>query len=67
MKYIKSSLWDREKTLRLIELLEMKECLWKVQIDDYRNKNKRHDAIQEIGAALQMHHEEIRQKIDRLR
>lgn len=59
--------WNREKTLILIEMVEARECLWNVQLEDYRNKIKRQNAIEDIANAMKMTHEDIRQKIHRLR
>ncbi|XP_069680315.1 uncharacterized protein [Periplaneta americana] len=59
--------WTRERVRRLIGLIKMKSCLWDVASPDYKNKQKRHNAVTEIGLELQTSPEAIKQKIHSLR
>ncbi|KAH8287280.1 hypothetical protein KR054_005153 [Drosophila jambulina] len=60
-------MWDREKTLKLIELYEKHSVLWNVSSADYKNKHKKQHAYREITKKLHKSDDEIKTKIHHLR
>lgn len=45
--------WSRENTSMLIHLLRRHECLWNNKSPDYKNRQMRHLALEEIKNALE--------------
>ncbi|XP_030378065.1 uncharacterized protein LOC115626749 [Scaptodrosophila lebanonensis] len=60
-------MWDREKTIKLIELYENYSVLWDVSSADYTNKHKKQNAYREIAEKLDKSDDEIKTKIHHLR
>ncbi|KRG07126.1 uncharacterized protein Dmoj_GI26314, isoform B [Drosophila mojavensis] len=60
-------MWDREKTIELIELYENFAVLWDVSSADYKNKYKKQNAYREIAEKLNKSDDEIKTKIHHLR
>nr|XP_044248862.1 uncharacterized protein LOC108066816 [Drosophila takahashii] len=60
-------MWDRENTIKLIELYENYSVLWDVSSADYRNKHKKQNAFHEMAKKLDKSDDEIKTKIHHLR
>ncbi len=54
--------WSKEKTLELIQFYKERPVLWDCTLADYKNKNKRHDALTEIAIHFQVEKVEIEKK-----
>lgn len=54
--------WLREDVLKLIEMVEDRNCLWNVASSDYHNQIKRRNCIAEIASELNIPSEEIKKK-----
>ncbi|KAK4878977.1 hypothetical protein RN001_007123 [Aquatica leii] len=55
--------WNDVNVLRLIELDREREILWNWKLKEYKNKNKRHDALLEIAVLFGVSKEEVDKKI----
>nr|CAH7761993.1 unnamed protein product [Callosobruchus chinensis] len=55
--------WNDTGVLKLIELYREREVLWNCKLKDYKNKNKRHDALLEIAILFGVGKEEIEKKV----
>ncbi|KAK4887254.1 hypothetical protein RN001_003525 [Aquatica leii] len=55
--------WNDVNVLRLIELYREREILWNCKLKEYKNKNKRHDALLEIAVSFGVSKEEVDKKI----
>ncbi|KAK4887692.1 hypothetical protein RN001_003963 [Aquatica leii] len=55
--------WYDVNVLRLIELYREREILWNCKLKEYKNKNKRHDALLEIAVSFGVSKEEVDKKI----
>ncbi|XP_062121257.1 uncharacterized protein LOC133835276 isoform X2 [Drosophila sulfurigaster albostrigata] len=62
-----SNMWDREKTIKLIEFYENHSVLWDASSADYKNKHKKQNAYREIAEELDKSNDEIKPKIHHLR
>ncbi|KAH8361077.1 hypothetical protein KR200_002062, partial [Drosophila serrata] len=60
-------MWDRENTIRLIELYENHSVLWDASSRDYKNKHKKQNAYCEMAEELGKSDDEIKTKIHNLR
>jgi len=58
--------WTNEKVLSLIDLYRDRPVLWDCRLKQYRNRNKRMDALLEISGRLRVEKEEIERKIKNL-
>ncbi|KAF5298305.1 hypothetical protein FQA39_LY11789 [Lamprigera yunnana] len=54
--------WNDIKVLRLIELYREREVLWNCKLKQYKNKNKRHDALLETAVSFEASKEEVDKK-----
>ncbi|XP_067633819.1 uncharacterized protein [Eurosta solidaginis] len=63
----KSTVWTREKITQLIELYQQHECLWNHYAEDYKHKEKRKKAIDQICSSLLITKMEFGKKIHNLR
>jgi len=52
-----------ETTLKLIEDFQARSCLWDVASLDYKNRNKRRDAMQELAIKYGVSDSEMEKKI----
>lgn len=55
--------WSEDKTLNLIEMYRERPFLWNSRLTDYKNRNKRHDALLEISVSFGTEKDEIEKKI----
>jgi hypothetical protein len=55
--------WSRESISTLIEMYKRLPVLWNVKCEDYKNRNKKHDAWQDISEALNIERVEVEKKI----
>ncbi|XP_073845628.1 uncharacterized protein [Musca autumnalis] len=62
-----SVVWSREKINELIELYKRNECLWNVWHSDYKSKEKRNRAIENICRTLNISKFDFGKKIHNLR
>ncbi|GAB6030502.1 hypothetical protein CHUAL_007364 [Chamberlinius hualienensis] len=60
-------MWSTEATVQLIELLESKPILWNVKCEEYRDKEKKADAIKDIANNLSKEVYDVEKKIRSLR
>jgi hypothetical protein len=51
--------WSRESIFSLIEMYRDRSVLWNVKCEDYKNRNKKHDAWQDISEALNIERVEV--------
>lgn len=56
----------QEQVLSFIALWKERECLWFANCEDYKCKNKRHDALMEIGVSFGISKAEVEAKIKSL-
>lgn len=59
--------WSKETTLKLIEMLEINEGLWKMSSDSYRDRNKKKDQIRFMAAVLGAETTDVEKKIQNLK
>lgn len=59
--------WKSEDTLQLITLIEENECLWNVELVEFRDRVKREKAVCNIAGILKVPAEEVKKKIHSLR
>ncbi|GLH16714.1 Uncharacterized protein GBIM_20982 [Gryllus bimaculatus] len=59
--------WSKENVRKLIELLELRECLWRKSHAFYKDKVKRNAALSEMSDQLARTPKEIENKIHNLR
>lgn len=55
--------WTNDAVLKLISLYEQRPVLWNQLLAEYRDKNKRHDALQEIAVHFGVEKIEIEKKL----
>jgi hypothetical protein len=55
--------WSNEKVLNLIELYRDRPVLWDCRLKEYKDRNKKMDAILEIAVSFGVEKEEIERKI----
>ncbi|KAH8264412.1 hypothetical protein KR038_008316 [Drosophila bunnanda] len=60
-------MWDRESTIKLIELYENQSVLWDVSSQDYKDKHKKQNAYRAIGEELGKSDDDLKTKIHNLR
>ncbi|XP_063233502.1 uncharacterized protein LOC134537172 [Bacillus rossius redtenbacheri] len=58
--------WCREKTCRLIDEFRLQECLWNHQLKDYKDRQKKSDALKELGKMFECEGSEVEKKIKSL-
>lgn len=58
-----TSWWNQEQTVKLIEEVNERPVLWDVMFSEYKNHNKKWDALQEVANALQTSVEEAEKKL----
>jgi len=58
--------WSNEKVLNLIELYRDRPVLWDCRLKEYKDRNKKMDAILEIAVSFGVEKEEIERKIKNL-
>lgn len=56
----------QEQILNFIALWKERKCLWFANCEDYKNRNKRHDALMEIGVSFGITKAEVEAKIKSL-
>ena len=59
-------LWDKDKTIKLIHLYGENRLLWDPTEKDYKNRNKKKEAVSNIAAALKISVEEYNKKVNSL-
>lgn len=59
--------WTNDETKKMIEILKTKECLWKISGPGYNSVVKRGQSLKEIGIALQIPYDSVKDKYTRLR
>lgn len=55
--------WSQEKVIHLIELYRARRILWDASMKEYKDRNKRHDALIEIAKILEVDKGELEKKI----
>lgn len=63
----KMTYWNQEKTIRLIEEFHARPALWDVTCSEYKNRNKKRDALQELANHFQTSIEELEKKLKNLK
>lgn len=58
---------SQDKTLQLIESYHSHPVLWNCQLSEYKLREKRHDAWNEIANSLNLEKDEVERKIKNLR
>jgi len=58
--------WTNENSLKLIELYRDRPVLWDCRLSDYKNRNKRADALLEISVSFGVTKEEVERKLKNL-
>lgn len=58
--------WSQEKVLLLIELYRERPILWDTKRKDYKDRNKKSDALTEISVVLNEEKEEVSRKMKNL-
>lgn len=58
--------WSQDKTLQLIESYRLHPVLWNCKLSDYKHRDKRHDAWNEIANSLNVDKDEVERKIKNL-
>ncbi|KAL5239122.1 hypothetical protein ACI65C_006532 [Semiaphis heraclei] len=58
--------WSQDKTLQLIESYRLHPVLWNCKLSDYKHRDKRHDAWNEIAKSLNLDKDEVERKIKNL-
>ncbi|CAG4990254.1 unnamed protein product [Colias eurytheme] len=59
--------WSNDKIMQLIELFQSKPLLWDSSIKEYKGRNKKNDAFEEISQALNIPKKNVETKIHVLR
>ena len=59
--------WSNDKIMQLIELFQSKPLLWDSSIKEYKDRNKKNDAFEEISQALNIPKKDVETKIHVLR
>lgn len=54
--------WSEDKTLSLIEIYRERPLIWNSRLANYKNRNKRHDALLEISVSFGTDKDEIDKK-----
>ena len=52
--------WTDDKVLELIELYRARPNLWNCKLAEYKDKNKRHDALNELATHFKVEKSESR-------
>lgn len=55
--------WSNENVYKLIEMFQARELLWNTISDDYKDRNKKHDAWMEIASEFNVDKKVIEKKI----
>jgi hypothetical protein len=58
--------WTNDKVISLIELYRNRPVLWDCRLKEYKDRNKRHDALMEIAVSFGVREEEIDRKLKNL-
>ncbi|GFG39776.1 hypothetical protein Cfor_04916 [Coptotermes formosanus] len=58
--------WTNDKVISLIELYRNRPVLWDCRLKQYKERNKRHDALMEIAVSFGVGEEEIERKLKNL-
>lgn len=56
-------MWSTEITLKFIEEFQSQACLWDVTATDYKNKNKKKDAVESLSKKYDVSSSEVEKKI----
>lgn len=59
--------WDKQKTYKLIELLESSPELWNCTLKEYRDRQLKANCIETIAQKLEMSSAEVGRKLHNLR
>ncbi len=59
--------WSNELVFTLIEMYRNRPNLWDCKLKEYKDKNKRHDALMEIANHFKVEKSEIERKLKNLR
>ncbi|XP_047503412.1 uncharacterized protein LOC125048665 [Pieris napi] len=59
--------WSNDKIMQLIELFQSKPLLWDCSIKQYKDRNKKNDAFEEISQVLNIPKKDVETKIHVLR
>jgi hypothetical protein len=51
--------WSGESIFTLIEMYRDRPVLWNVKCEDYKNRNKNHDAWQDVSKVLNIERVEV--------
>ncbi|KAL4720031.1 hypothetical protein ACJJTC_014225 [Scirpophaga incertulas] len=55
--------WSNENVITLIELFQERQVLWNPQMDEYKDRNKKHDAWMQIAAEFNLDKQAIEKKM----
>lgn len=55
--------WSKDNIIKLIELFRDYPVLWDAKVADYKNRNKKHDAWNEIALAMKVERSEVEKKM----
>ncbi|KAJ0173650.1 hypothetical protein K1T71_010799 [Dendrolimus kikuchii] len=59
--------WSHDKIMQLIELFQSRPLLWDSSTDEYKDKNKKNDAWEEISQTLNVSRKDVETKVHVLR
>lgn len=62
----KLNIWDKENTIKLIQMYEQNNLLWNSSNENYKNKIKKQDAILDIANDFKCSPDEINKKLSLL-
>lgn len=55
--------WSKDNIIKLIELFRDYPVLWDAKVADYKNRNKKHDAWNDIALAMKVERSEVEKKM----
>lgn len=58
--------WSDEQTISFIEMYRDRPVLWRSSDPEYKNRNKRHDALIEIAVSFGIEKQDVEKKIKNL-
>lgn len=58
--------WTSEQVIQLLNMYHQRPILWDCRLRDYKDRNKRHDALVEIAVSFGLVKDEVERKIKNL-
>lgn len=63
----KTQKWKPKQIIQLIKLFKERPCLWNVNVQEYRDKSKRHKELTYIAKEFNVSNEQIKKKLFNMR